>query len=78
VLKKSGGLLIAGESFERHLYQGLLNVVSGDYKFGSLDKRMKNLFKCGRNKQYGEKECRKPRVKSFVSSCAVASIKASV
>lgn len=39
LLQRLGGLSILGESLERMLYMGILNILSGDYEVGALAKR---------------------------------------
>jgi hypothetical protein len=36
ILRKAGDVYITGESLQRHTYQGVLNILSGDYDFGSV------------------------------------------
>ena len=36
LLRANGGLIILGDSIQRHFYQGLINVLSEDYELGSL------------------------------------------
>lgn len=47
-----------GESFQRQMYQGMLNVLTDDYELGSLKCEFQD---CRGEKQYNEKVCRHRR-----------------
>ena len=65
VLQRAGGVVVLGESFERHLYMGLLNVLTDDYDEGALTHggRLHGFSPstCRGERQYNERDCRRHR-----------------
>ena len=65
VLRRAGGVVVLGESFERHLYMGLLNVLTEDYDEGALTHggRLRGFSPsaCRGERQYTERDCRRHR-----------------
>jgi hypothetical protein len=78
LLHRIGPLWITGESFERHLYQGVINVLSADYEGGAVEqRRVLPPFNCTGEDQFDEKTCRAPRdlVIDPVASCPHAMVR---
>ena len=60
VLRRLGGLVVVGESIERHVYMGLLLVLSDDYDTGGLAD-LDNSGYCSGERQFVLAQCRSPR-----------------
>ena len=68
ILHKAKRLIVAGESLQRHTYQGLLQVLSGDYKYGSMQCG-KKFVDCVGEKQYNEKICSTAKRTAKIPGC---------
>jgi hypothetical protein len=62
------GLVVSGESLQRHTYQGLLQILSGDYEYGSMQCGEK-YAECVGEKQYNEKVCSTAKRKALITGC---------
>jgi hypothetical protein len=63
-----GWLVIAGDSFERHTYQGMVNILTGDYDWGSAKCNQK-YAECRGEMQYNEKACSSSYYEGVITGC---------